>query len=401
VRLMVTFEARLIKTKNGNIYSRGGPVSLNGYLQVFDEVVVFARMEEVAQEKLDRFRLDGPNIKFFPLVYYVGPWQFLRQHRKLDDLAKQALHQADAFILRVPSAIGQILYRQLMKDKIPYGVEVVGDPLDVFAPGSVKTPLRPFVRRVMSRNLVKQCRHASAASYVTKYALQKRYPPGGWSTHYSSIELPAEAIVDKSVIDERMKKLEGKTKSGTALRICYVGTMAQLYKGQDILIKAFASCVNKGMNSELIMIGDGRYRPQLEKLTRQLSIAERVQFPGRLSREEVFNELDKADLYVLPSHTEGLPRSVIEAMARALPCIASNVGGIPELLDAEDMVQPGNAEVLATKIESVISDRTKLKIMARRNLETAHKYCKDKLEQHRRIFYEKLREITKSKRLPM
>ena len=401
MRVMVTYEARLLKTRDGAIHSRGGPLELDRYLQVFDEVIVFARVEEVAQEKLDKFRLDGPNVKFFQLPYYVGPWQFLRQYDKIGTLAKQALQQeVTAFILRVPGTVGSILWRQLMKNKIPYGVEVVGDPWGALAPGCVKTILRPALRRIAKRQLVRQCYHASVASYVTEYTLQKRYPPGGWSTHYSSVELPNEIIADESIISDRMKRFEAKTKSHEPLRVCYAGTLAQLYKAPDVLIKAVANCIKKGVNLGLVIIGDGQFRRQLEKLTQKLGIAERVQFMGTLSNEKVFEELDEADLYVLPSLTEGLPKTIIEAMARGLPCVGSDVGGIPELLAVEDLVPPGDPHALAQKIEQIIGNRLRLEMMARRSLKSAHKYSKGKLDQRRRVYYEKLAEITESKRLP-
>lgn len=399
MRVMITHEARLLKARNGAIYSRGGPLSLDKYLQVFDEVVVFARVEQVAQEELNRFRLDGENISFFPLPYYVGPWQFLKQYQKMNALAKQALQEADAFIIRVPGTTGTLLWRQLMKRKMPYGVEVAGDPLDVFAPGRVKTVLRPFIRYLMSKNLVKQCRHASVAAYVTECTLQKRYPPGCWSTHYSSIELPAEAFADESIIEKRMKRIAAKIKSHLALRICYVGTLAQLYKGPGILIQAVADCIAKGLNLELIVVGDGRFRPQLERQVQKSGIGKQVRFTGTVSKKEVFKELDQTDLYVLPSLTEGLPRSVIEAAARGMPCISSNVGGIPELLAAEDLVPPGDPQALAQKIEQIVGDRSRLEMMARRNLKSVHKYSKDKLDRRRKVCYEKLAEITESKRL--
>lgn len=397
MRVMVTYEARLLKTRSGDIYSRGGLVNPRRYLQVFDEVVVFARVEQVAQEKLDRFLLDWENISFFPLPYYVGPWKFLKQYQKINALAKQALQEADAFIIRVPGTTGTLLWRQLMKRGIPYGVEVTGDPWDVFAPGGVKTVLRPFIRHTMSKNLIKQCRHASVAAYVTEYTLQKRYPPGCWSTHYSSIELPPEAFADESIIEKRMKSIAAKVKSHLALRICYVGTLAQLYKGPDILIQAVADCIAKGLNLELIVVGDGQFRPQLERQVQESGIGKQVRFTGTVLKKEVFKVLDQTDLYVLPSLTEGLPCSVIEAAARGIPCISSNIGGIPELLESEDLVPPGDPQALAQKIEQVISDRSRLERMAQRNLKSARKYSKDKLDQRRKILYEKLAEITKSK----
>lgn len=87
------------------------------------------------------------------------------------------------------------------------------------------------------------------------------------------------------------------------------------------------------MELELRFIGDGGYRSTLTKMASDQGIADRVKFLGWLAAgPAVRAELDRADLFVLPSRTEGLPRALVEAMARGLPCIGSTAGGIPELL---------------------------------------------------------------------
>ena len=65
---------------------------------------------------------------------------------------------------------------------------------------------------------------------------------------------------------------------------------------------------------------------------------------------------------------------MIEAMTRALPCIGSRVGGIPELLDDQDLVDPADIVGLATKIKQVVTDSQRLSEMSRRNLERAQEY---------------------------
>jgi glycosyltransferase involved in cell wall biosynthesis len=397
MRVMVTFEHRFISTPDGHVYSRGTVDYgfLSRYLAVFDEVVVLARVENADEIPPNKKRADGPNVSFFPVPYYFGPIQFLKRHREVKAIIEQAVNAADAYILRVTGLVGTLLWRHLMKKGIPYGVEVVGDPWDVFSPGSVKTKLRPFLRRKMTWDLGRQCRAASAASYVTEYSLQKRYPSQCWSTHYSTIDLPADVILDDSTVDKRTERIESKINSGEPLRLCFVGQMSQMYKAQDILISSVADCTKKGINLELVMLGDGQYRQQLEEQAQRLGITEKVHFLGNVpAGKAVYEELDKSEVFVLPSRQEGLPRALIEAMARGLPCIASNVGGIPELLDDEYMVPPGKVEPLAKKIEEVLADTIKLREMSQRNLQKAHEYCIDELSKRRNEFYQKLADIT-------
>src|SRR6185369_6068290 len=105
-------------------------------------------------------------------------------------------------------------------------------------------------------------------------------------------------------------------------------------------------------------------------------------------------QLDAADLFVLPSRSEGLPRAMIEAMARALPCIGSTAGGIPELLPPEDLVPASNVAALASKIQEVLSSPARLSAMSSRNLAAALEYRDEVLDARRRAFFEHIRDVT-------
>jgi glycosyltransferase involved in cell wall biosynthesis len=123
----------------------------------------------------------------------------------------------------------------------------------------------------------------------------------------------------------------------------------------------------------------------------------RTLFLGELpAGEAVRAELDRADLFVLPSRTEGLPRAMLEAMARALPCLGSTVGGIPELLPPEDMVSPGDVTALARKIREVLADPPRMSRMSARNLEKAQAYREEILQERRVAFYQHVKEKTEA-----
>ncbi len=83
-------------------------------------------------------------------------------------------------------------------------------------------------------------------------------------------------------------------------------------------------------NAELILVGDGPCRQDLEKLTRDLNIESKVHFAGHASHDNVVTYLQKADIFCLSSLSEGLPVAVLEAMACGLPVVATNVGGVSE-----------------------------------------------------------------------
>jgi glycosyltransferase involved in cell wall biosynthesis len=181
------------------------------------------------------------------------------------------------------------------------------------------------------------------------------------------------------------------------INLIIVGSMNQLYKAQDVLIDAVAICVGQGLDLKLTLVGDGQYRPELEARAAAMGLMERVCFRGQLTAgEAVRAQLDQADLFVLPSHQEGLPRAMIEAMARGLACIGSTRGGIPELLPPEDMIPPGDATVLASKIREVVSDPIRMSNMSARNLEKAKTYRDSTLRERQDSFYRYIRAETEA-----
>lgn len=390
MKVLVALEHRFSRLPDGSIWTDTSCARSfwERYLAVFSSVSAIARVADVDSLPSTAQRVDGDRIGVLPISNYVGPWQYLQRIRRIRrDLAEASKHEG-AVILRVSSQIGTGVEPHLRSEGRPYGVEVVGDPYDVFSPGSVRHPLRPFLRWWSPRVLRRQCRQACATAYVTAYALQRRYPgaPGAFSTHYSSVELRREAFTSSS---------RPAPPQDRPIRIIMVGTLNELYKAPDVLLQAFAVCRRKGLNAELNLLGGGRQTPILQKLATELNIAEHVAFLGSLpGGDAVRKQLDTADLFVLPSRQEGLPRAMIEAMARALPCIGSTVGGIPELLDPDYLVCPNDAESLAQKIMRLATNPPEMAAGSARNLEKAREYSEEILSKRRLAFYEYVRQTT-------
>jgi glycosyltransferase involved in cell wall biosynthesis len=392
MNIVVALEQRFDRTPDGLVWAQGGAKHSfwSRYLAVFDHVRVVARVRAVSSVPPDCDRSDGEGVSFAAVPYYLGPWQYLLRARRVKRAARKAVGPSDAVIMRVGSQIAACIEPLLRQTGHPYGVEVVGDPYDVFAPGSVRHPLRPFFRWWAPRQLRRQCAGACAAAYVTEHALQRRYPPalGAFSTYYSSVELPDTAFVSVP----RSPRPEART-----FILVMVGSLAQMYKAPDVLIDAVATCVRGGLDFKLVLIGDGKYRSALEARAVALGLDERVCFRGQLpAGAAVRAQLDQADLFVLPSKTEGLPKAMMEAMARALPCIGSAVGGIPELLPSEDMVPPGDVAALARRIREVVTDPERMARMSSRNLEKAKEYREEVLRERRTAFYRYVRERTEA-----
>lgn len=157
------------------------------------------------------------------------------------------------------------------------------------------------------------------------------------------------------------------------LKFLFLGRIGER-KGTFDLIKAFAR-LSEGekTKSQLIMAGDGEVEVARD-LVESLDIAEQTSFPGWIDTEERDRLLDQGNVFVLPSYNEGLPLSMLEAMAWGLPVIVTPVGGIAEIInDGENglLVEPSNVEQLSNAMKSLITNedlRVSLGVKARKSV---------------------------------
>nr|ASV47117.1 hypothetical protein [uncultured bacterium] len=151
---------------------------------------------------------------------------------------------------------------------------------------------------------------------------------------------------------------------GGALRVACAGRLDPA-KGHDVLLRALAELPGV----EAVVYGEGAYRPELEKLAADLGVADRVELPGRTP--DVRDRLPAADVFCLPSRSEGFPLALVEAMLAGRACVASTAGGMPEALDGGCglLVPPDDPAALAGALRRLAGDpaeRARLGSAARR-----------------------------------
>jgi glycosyltransferase involved in cell wall biosynthesis len=155
--------------------------------------------------------------------------------------------------------------------------------------------------------------------------------------------------------------------------IAVVANMNVETKGHADLIRAAAEVSQKFHDAKFLLIGDGAERIRLEAMTAELGLSKTVLFLGL--RTDVPNILACCDLFVLPSWAEGLPNSVLEAMAAGLPVVATRVGGIPEIIDDGEnglLVAPRDSHALAVAILQLLGNEGLAKQLARSAQERAY-----------------------------
>jgi glycosyltransferase involved in cell wall biosynthesis len=148
--------------------------------------------------------------------------------------------------------------------------------------------------------------------------------------------------------------------------ITTVGNIRRV-KGHDVFIRAAASVAAKFPKATFSIAGDvlePDYFAELQALVRNLNLSDRFRFAGGVTN--LREHLSTADVFVLPSRSEGFSNAIVEAMAASLPVVATNVGGNPEAVQdgvSGVIVPPENPDLLAAAIVRLLSDPAKAKQM--------------------------------------
>jgi len=194
-------------------------------------------------------------------------------------------------------------------------------------------------------------------------------------------------------------KYSAKISQADRFDIIYFGRIV-VGKGGEVLIKAFAEVLKEIPSATLTFIGDGRHRKFLETLAQELNLQKQIIFADFLEADPLFSRISKADVFCLPSSSEGAPGSIIEAMAIGLPVIATRVGGIPELVIENKtgiLVEPNNVKELANALLLLAKDPA-LRMEMSKSAKTLYKqkYHEDVIKEHWIAIYKQISENAKS-----
>lgn len=210
------------------------------------------------------------------------------------------------------------------------------------------------VRRALNRLVLDRCADAvNACSHFSGRALCEI---DGFAGH--RIEVIANGI-DVERYHDAADKAELRRQLGLDPERRSIVHVARHHpvKDQTTLIRGFAPVAREYADVDLVMVGDGPLRGELEKLASELGVAERVRFVG--IRADVPNWLRAADLFALTSLSEAASLTLLEAMAAGLPVVVTDVGGNPEIVrpDREGLLFPrGDAERCADCFRQLLDD---------------------------------------------
>lgn len=273
--------------------------------------------------------------------------------------------RADVVVLRLPSVLGTLVGISAKLLRKPVFVELVGDPYEALVGSRVSSSKVVVGARLFEMLTRKIIRYSTGVIYVTAQTLQRKFPTQGFSAAASNVELAFD-------VPPRAKSvLFG---AGEQVVIGSIASFATPYKGVDVGIRAVAQLRERGVDCMYRVLGAGDKEYYLS-MAKELGVDDLVHFDGvRAHGQEVAGWLDELDIYIQPSRTEGLPRALVEAMSRGLPCVATSVGGMPELLPVEMLVDPGDALALAARIIWLTTNEERMRAQSKRNLAIAEAF---------------------------
>lgn len=370
----------------GNVYTSGTLTSdvWSRFTDNFGSLTVIGRGLKIKDYSHTHKSADASGVSFDLFYDIKGGTDYYRHQKKIEEKLLPYLLNSKYIVLRLPSNIGIIAANICKKYQKKYFVEVVGSAFDsMWFFGTFQGKfLAPFLAR-KNRAAIK---NASAAVYVTQNYLQKNYPNYNKQINASNVVIEE---FDDTVLFNHQKYLREQKEEKV---IGMIGNVALPYKGFEVLLKALKN-VNEDYRLYIVGGGDPLW---LKKLISEFGLEQKISLLGRInSREKIYTFLDGLDLYIQPSLTEGLPRSVIEAMARGCPVIASNAGGIPELIDKNFIYKVKDSSRLAELINETIGNVDLLTQMSRTNFIRSKDYTFHNINKRRYSFLQEIkREIT-------
>lgn len=341
------------------------------YLNHFDGLTVIGRdggKANVDEDGINQSSRDKVSFDLFPNMSSLKAKIY--GDNETQSRIEKLVSDHDVIILRGTSELGALTFREAKHQGKLIAMEVVSCAFDeLWFYGSLKAKLYAPYRLLKQRQLVRQ---ADAVIYVSQDFLQTRYPTRApLIARASNVQIPEQAFLQKEIVKKNIYK------------IGLIGTLKNNLKGVHIAIKA----MEKIDNATLHILGPGD--PALfQKMIDDMGLSDRVFLDGiRQSGEGVWEWLREMDIYIQPSFQEGVPRAMIEAMAQGLPCIGSNAGGIPELIDDRWIVPRGHVNALADKIQMMLSDAEIMMSQGQHNFAKSQNYADEKLSSIRHDFW--------------
>jgi len=301
---------------------------------------------------------------------------------------RRTVKKADAVMLRLPAPSCTIAFPMARL----YGKAIVtyyaSDIRTVVMSGSkyegVMKPIARTAARMVFRLYKYFVDNSDSAIFLSRELMDMHNQP---RSHYAF-----PSLVREEDVVFRKGAIGGKAETG----LVYAGRLSH-EKGIEYLVKAVSLLKREGVNVRLTLCGTGPWRDRLESLAAETGTEDRVEFPGYIEDHESLGKIFlENDIFVLPSLSETTGKVMLEAMAKGMAIVATNIGGIPDVVTHGEnglLVREKSEEELARAIRSVIEDHELHRKLVHNGYEFAEKHTdKSQAEKIARIIKETIKE---------
>ena len=362
------FHDHVFSKHEDNFYSPGklDYSSLAYYLNFFSSLDVVARYKEVESIDNSLSIANGNNISV------QGVWGPLTKKGIINrNLVRNTIHNAvddcDYVIVRLPSEIGLIALKYAVKKNKKTAVEVVANAYDcIVSRNTLVSKLYAPIAEYRNKKWISKSKNVI---YVTKQFLQDKYPCANNVVSATDAVIYPASNIRPFVLDSK------------AIKLGFIGDPDIELKGFKYLFEAVKLLNNKGHNISLEVVGNKRKSASFPHHGY-------IKYKGVITdRDKIYSWLSDIDIYIQPSLTEGLPRSVLEAMSMGKPCFGSHVGGMSELIHSSALFPAMNSLAIVDRIENIISHPETYSFLAKHSLALSQEYSYDKVNEIRNKFY--------------
>ena len=347
------------------------------YTKVFSEVEILTKTKKSLSNTINSNEIKLPTLRISPISYFKGfKGLFLSMPLLVFKLIR-SINNCDALCLRIGQVESYIAYIINLAFKKPYFVEVVNDPETIFKSKSFINSINLSIFKQILLN-------STAASFVTDHYLQNKYLPKNhkikFLSSYSSINLTSDYFNGSA----------RQSFNKNDIRIIHVSNTIQgNFKGHFTVVDIVEKLLINGINVTVSFLGDGSSVDDLKHYIKSKNISNKFSFLGLIKSEaKKISLLKSNNLFLYPSQMDGLPRSLIEAMAVGLPCLASNIAGIPELIEVKYLKDPNDVDGFYHLICYLIDNQSEIELMSKTNVKIASKFKSSQLNRLRKNFYE-------------
>lgn len=376
MKILIASEFRCHIYKNDYYLSSKAYSIYKRYSDAFGKVILCSRF--VTLDKLEKGLIKVDFIDDIVQINSLTKSLLNGYNKEIENKIKKC----DLVIGRLPSVTAYKAADIAMKNNTLFLAELMCDGWDPYwNHGLTGKLIAPFMHLKMRTVTSK----ADYAVYVTKEYLQNRYPCKNESINASNVLIKS---INEDLLQKRIERIKRMPSNILELDVMTTASIDLLSKGQRFVVRAMGELKKEGIRINYHLVGGGN-KDHLLNEAEKANVADQLIFKGELTLEEVYEELDKIDIYIQPSLQEGLPRAVIEAMSRACPCIGANTAGIPELLNKECITKCHSSHDIVRAIEEMLSNG--LERYAIENFENSKDYLEDRLNLKRNNYFEKIK----------